>query len=49
MAGEFFVWFVFIGVGEVHVSGFACNATGLDAVQRLEQKKPSSSDTQDVR
>ena len=25
--------------GQVYVSVFACNATGLDAVRRLEQKK----------
>ena len=29
----------FLLFGQVNVSVFACNATGLDAVQRLEQKK----------
>ena len=33
--------FCFLLVGQVNVSAFACNATGLDAVQRLEQKKAS--------
>ena len=29
----------FVLIGQVNVSVVACNATGLDAVQRLEQKK----------
>ena len=36
--GVFCCFFLF-GGGQVNVSAFACNATGLDAVQRLEQKK----------
>ena len=32
-----FVLFLFLG--NIYVSAFACHATGLDAVQRLEQKK----------
>ena len=27
------------GFGRIYVSVFACHATGLDAVQRLDQKK----------
>ena len=34
--------FCFWCCGQVIVSAFACNATGLDAVQRLEQKKTST-------
>ena len=28
-------------LGNIYVNAFACHATGLDAVQRLEQKKHS--------
>ena len=35
-----FVLFVLVRcLGNINVSVFACHATGLDAVQRLEQKK----------
>ena len=42
---SFCCFFLFDG-GQVNVSAFACNATGLDAVQRLEQKKVSLIDEQ---
>ena len=34
-----FVLFVLFLLGNIYVSAFACHVTGLDAVQRLEQKK----------
>ena len=35
----FYAWFLFSCGEQLRVSDFACDATGLDAVQRLEQKK----------
>ena len=37
--GWVFLLSFFSGFEQLRVSEFACNATGLDAVQRLEQKK----------
>ena len=44
VAGVVFCFVVVCLFGQVFVSAFACNATGLDAVQRLEQKKSRSAE-----